>query len=370
MDYSRQKQLQKAIIKLEDTYPDDDLILSYSDFLKVRDYLPYYQFNPAVMYKLVQLTNNTWSSATRISRLSLLQKIKQYYYTTVPHTPMDRFVRGIIPDYPLPAETRLALFDLFRKTFEEKKYLTLKQIETAKRICNNLLINKGLNPEAEAWFCKNAFESDLILNRTLRYPLRSVAISRWARTYFLNDKLRIRRAELTGWILDENPDYEITQQVLIDDFEYLNKTDKEAIQFYDEEFAASKIIEKELSEFLPKSQSYRVFDDSFYDDGVEVSFPELKLNKRPYRVPEIDSIKHYPFTLPDYEKMKQNFYANLQAHQMITMVWSIGYSHLDHNKKLSLFKKYYSSESYFSLYKIAVRTKNTTLLRWLLEQQR
>ncbi|HRN73853.1 MAG TPA: hypothetical protein PLM81_12040, partial [Ginsengibacter sp.] len=108
MDYSRQKQLQKAIIKLEDTYPDDDLILSYSDFLKVRDYLPYYQFNPAVMYKLVQLTNNTWSSATRISRLSLLQKIKQYYYTTVPHTPMDRFVRGIIPDYPLPAETRLA----------------------------------------------------------------------------------------------------------------------------------------------------------------------------------------------------------------------------------------------------------------------
>ena len=39
----KQIQIQKAILNLENPYPNDNLITGYKDFLKVRDFLPFYK---------------------------------------------------------------------------------------------------------------------------------------------------------------------------------------------------------------------------------------------------------------------------------------------------------------------------------------
>jgi hypothetical protein len=101
---------------------------------------------------------------------------------------------------------------------------------------------------------------------------------------------------------------------------------------------------------------------------VILSVPELKLSKRPYGV-TIDTSNEYPVSIPDFEKLRADFYLNLPIHKKVTMIWSIAYSRLDNSTKCSLLKKYYTDETYYSMYKVCKRTKNIELVKWILEQQ-
>lgn len=365
MNKQRKIELQRTIIELEKSYPKDDLIISYSNFLKVRDYLRYYQFNPIVFDNLITLANEKWNTEKRISRISLLQKIKQYLYQD---TGKDYYSKNTKPNFQLKIETRKLLFNLFKKTFEEKNYISYIQLAEARKICNNVLINLELTPIEEEWLCSNIIESELILNRVLRYPIKSVIISNWAKSNFHNDILRSRRAELLSWIIDQEPNFEINQQTLLDDFEYLNQSDLQAIKNYDNEIAANKIIEEELGEYFPKKTQYNFFDSRYHEAKVDLSAPELKLSKRPYGV-IIDISKAYPVNIPNFEKLSEDFINNLPTHKKVTMIWGIGYSRLDNSLKFSLLKKYYCNETYYSMYRVCKRTKNIELLKWILDRQ-
>lgn len=368
MDKQRKIALQRTIIELEHPYPKDDLIVSYADFLKVRDYLSYFQFNPIFFKNLVKLANDLWNTEKRISRLSLLQKIKQYYHITQQGTTKHYYRRNTKPNFEIAVETRMLLFDLFKKTFEEKNFISQKQLSEARKICNNVLINIALTPLEESWLCANFSESELILNRVLRYPVKSEIISNWAKSNFQYNLFRSRRPELISWMIDQEPSFEIDQQTLIDDFEYLNNCDLQAIQNYDDEMIANKIIEKEMGEYLPKKTSYNIKERTFYEEKVDLPDPELKLSQRPYGV-QLDSSKDYPVSIPDFEALKKDFYENISVHQKVTMIWAIGYSRLDNNIKCALLKKYYCNETYFTIHKVCKRTKNIELLKWILTQQ-
>ena len=368
MNKQRKIELQRAIKELEKPHAKDDLILSYSDFLKVRDYIRFYQFNPIVFDNLVKIANDNWSTNKRISRLSLLEKIKQYLHNILQETTRNYYFRSTKHNFQLSVETRKLLFSLFRKTFEERQYISRKQLDEAREICNNFLINLELTPTEEEWLCLHVSISEMILNRVLRYPKKSVVISNWVKTNFKNDLFRNRRPELISWIIDQEPTFEISQQTLIDDFEFLNQSDLQAIKNYDDEITANKIIEQELGDYFPKKTQYDFFEDTYHDDKVILSHPELKLTKRPYAV-TIDTTKEYPAEIPHFEKMSEKFYTNLQIHQSITMIWAIAYSRLDNTLKCSQLKKYYSNETYRSMYKVCYRMKNMELLKWMVEQQ-
>ncbi len=189
MNNQKQMELQRAILEIENPYHKDDLILSYSDFLKARDYLVYHQFNPVVFNNLVKLANNEWATEKRISRLSLIFKLKQYYQVAKGNKTnyySDNINKSFIP---LSLDTRIQLFEIFKKIFEESKYFSNKQLGEARKFCNNLIINIEFTSLEEEWFCNNAFVSELILNRALRYPTPSIIISKWARNNFQNNKL-------------------------------------------------------------------------------------------------------------------------------------------------------------------------------------
>lgn len=371
MNKERIKELRRSIAEIENPYPKDDLIMNYSDFLKIRDFLRHYQFNPIVFNNLLKLANDEWKSGKRINRLSLLQMTKRYLHVAQKPTKQDYHIKGSQNNITLSLDTRIQMFELFKKSIDDINNIHVKQIEEVSRICNNILINIELTEIEEEWLCHRVEASNHILNRILRYPSKSKVISKWAKDNFKNDKFRIRRAELVAWILDEEPDFVIDRQTLIDDFEYLNKYDSEAIKIYEDEVIANKIIESELGDFFPKKRWYG--SDDFDSEPsnktfVDISEPELNLARRFYPIP-IDSTKEYPLQIPDYDKLKLDFYDELKIIQKITMIWSITYSRLDNKIKSALLKKYYCDETYYSMYKVGKRTKNTELLGWILEKQ-
>lgn len=371
-------ELHKIIIELEKTIPKDDLILSYNDFLAARDYLGVYQFNPIVFHNLVKITNDNWRTSSRINRLSLLLHIKKYLHVTLEDTVKGYYKRVVKSELQLSTETKELLFNLFKNTFEEEKYISEKQLDQARKICNNILISLVLTAKEEEWLCSNFYVSDLILNRILRYPVKSKIISQWAKNSFLSDKLKSRRAEHISWIIDQEPNFEIDQQTLIEDFEYLNKLDAQALENYCEEVVAYKMKEKELElvDNISKHEEYDYYDGSGLKKNENIPVPQLKLPQRPYSIrldtsnefANVFSMGYYQL-IPNFEETRRSFYTELPTFQKLTMIWAITYSRLSNEHKFNLLKKYYCDETYYSMVRVGKRMKNVDLLKWIMEQQ-
>ncbi len=361
------RKVKKALLTIDPPYPPDDLVVTYADFLRIREDLPYYQFNCAVFSNLLRLATEKWNASDRISRLSLLQRIKQYYRGKSEHKGLPRPNYSVKTANELPLSVRQQVFDLFRKLFEESQHISSRQLEEARQIGNNLMINLALTEMEEKWLCEHATSSDYILNRLLRYPNQSMIISSWAANNLSNRAFSTRRAELISWLIDTDPTFVVDKQILIDDFDYLNKLDQQAIQAYEDELAANTFIERELSNYLPKSPEYNAYEDVFEEKTVELSAPELKLSKRPYPV-AIDLSRNLPVFVPNFKQLWLSFHRNLTTFHQQTMVWGITYSRLDNSRKTALLKEYYNDKTVHSIFKIARKTKNAELLRWMLEQ--
>ncbi len=121
--------IQREIVQLEKPYPKDDLISCYKDFLNVRDFLPFYQFNIKVLESLIDLACASWHSDERISRTSLLTTIKRYLKNEKGETG-STFSRN--KPLPLHNNVRFKLFRLFQYCFEIPNRLSNKQSAEAK----------------------------------------------------------------------------------------------------------------------------------------------------------------------------------------------------------------------------------------------
>ena len=172
---SKQRDIRKAIA-IENLYPPDNLISNYQDFLKIRDILSFYQFNPAVFFSLVTLTNDLWNTTQRINRTSLVEIIKRYASKKTAKKDYYSFQQAEL--HELPAESIPGIFSIFKKSFE-KTLKASKCVEQIQKTCSSLLIDKVLDDEELQWLCENITRSTLILNRILRYPKANKIISKW-----------------------------------------------------------------------------------------------------------------------------------------------------------------------------------------------
>ncbi len=367
-----------SIALIENKYPSDDIILSYGDFLKHRRCIKYYQFNPIVLQNLARLTDENWTTSKRINRLSLLEAIKKYIMVAFSSKPSQNNIR-YFSYYNFRNEnlnlinpkTSSYLFSIFRKVFELKKHLPSNQWDVAQSISSIFMKNIQLSTSEQEWFCNHVQYSDKVLNRVLRYTSPSTIISTWALNNYDNSTLRNRRAELTSWVLDNNHDFVVSKETLLQDYYYQNKLDNKAIHDYIEETNLNLHIQDELKDVLPlKKVRINEFED-FYDEKEileGLNEPVLNFSSRFYTVPTLyDS--QLNLSVPDFEKMEATFYDNLHITQDITMVWSIGYSRLSEELKTEMLKKYYSDHSYSSLIKVAEKFGLISILKWMLDQK-
>lgn len=365
-------ELKKTIVQIEFPYPKDDLIFSYADFLRERDYLQFYQFNAVVFENLVKITNENWKSNKRINRLSLLEKIKQYFHVAIQDRVRLPYDRNNETNYQFSIETKKQLFELFRKTFDESEYISKTQLEEAIRICSNVLKNIELTETEEIWLCENVEKSEVILNRILRYPVKSKIISKWTKENFNKDFAKSRRAEFISWIIDEEPNFEIDKRVLIDDFDFLNEIDIKNIQQYEN---AKKEIEMLSSMRETEDIFASNYDPNIYRLEYIPTTPKLKITRRFYNIPiditkeqELDIKDYYQVHIPDFGKMRKQFYDEIDINRKITMIWSIGYSRLDNTEKATLLSKYYCEETHQSFIKVCKKINNAEIIKKLIEK--
>jgi hypothetical protein len=344
--------IQKSIAEIENVYPPDNLISCYADFLMHREYLHFYQFNENVFDSLIDLTLNLWNTTERISRASLVVVTKRYAKKT-------ETKENIAP------QIAAKILELFKQIVYYKNLeLSNGTVESLMVSINSILIGVKLKEEELQWLCDHSNNSGFIINRLLRYHLDSKAISQWARKNFEKDFARNRRSEITSWIIDENPNFEIDRETIEYDFEYQIAEDKRIINAYKNEMDAYRAIEKEIRPILASE------DDSFFDDdGVEhkIRFQERPVLNRPRR--------HYPgyikmnsgygVNIPDFEHIHEDFYDNFDFYYNRIMAWSIAYSRLPSKIKTSLLQKYYTDDQYPTFFTIGKKLKSVEYFKWL-----
>lgn len=357
--------IQKVIDRIKNPYPPDDLISTYKDFLRFREFIPFYQFNPKVFHAILKVTNDTWHSKKRISRLSLIDTLRKYLQTK--------------KDRELELESRLLIFEVFKKSIMEPEPVYIRHLSDIRAFLNSMLKDQPLTEGEKQWLCDHADESEHILNRLLRYPVKSKVIHDWAAKNYETDRYRLRRAEIVGWIISEKPDFEVARQTLIDDFEYANKLDRDQLKKFDDEAESMRFATASKHAFFPTSDEELYSDVLSNDSDLEVLAIDVKFLRRPYHVPMIpgrpnytlfkdmkeSDYSPYTFTIPDFEQLEKEFHENLDIIFRSAMTWAIFYSKLNKRQKVSRLKKYYHDDIFRSFMKVCERLEATELLEWM-----
>lgn len=359
--------IRKVIHILEKFMPSDDYLITYKDFLKQKDFLRYIGFNINVFNSLVNLTYDLWNTEKRVNRLSLLTILKRYNKKNP--EPSN-----------IPQETASKIFELFRQiVFFQNIKKNVKTFSLMKALVNSVMLDVRLKDEELKWLCENAEASDVILNRVLRYKYKNRIISNWVKDNFNNDFLRKRRVELIGWVLDEDTGFKISRDVLLGDFEYINKLDTKIMEKYENDMLDHNLKEDLAKTFavkiiIPDIDPVNPFNDAlrFPEKKHIYEPPVLKFEKRTYEIlleqlgfdwSELHKLKKEK----NYEKYREIYIS--QIHYLInsSMIWGIGYSRLDNKTKAELLAEYYDEKFNYAYFKISINDRNLDLLKWLYE---
>jgi hypothetical protein len=352
--------IKKIIYHLEGYLPPDDLIKSYADFLKQKEYLRYMKFNVNVFNSLVDLLSESWKSNARVNRLVLLSKTQKYKQNA--ENP------EIIPE-----TTVNKLFALFKDIIFMQNFKTnVKSSDRLKHQIYLMLRGLRLRNEDLLWLCDKTETAMRILNRVLKYDYKSSVISDWARQNYEKDYIRLRRPVMTGWILDENPDFVVDGNTLTDDLEYENQIEIEKVRKHEEDMKAYQ--ERKKMRKKPPIEDFNPFgpEDFFGGPIFEFEEKEPKLDIRPRFFEGLPSFEKHRETLGEYKrdelyyyKLKEIFTENIGIVKNLTMVWGVYYSRLEEDVKMELYQRYYTREINYVFFKIAMMHENLRMLRWL-----
>ena len=311
----------------------NDLIGDYDDFLREQPYLrSHYNFNVSVFNSLVTLADELWSGTKRFNRYNLMTTMKQY------------LVRG---NYKLDHATRVNLFELFRKILADGKASA-----SLSEICFSMLRNFSLSAEYETWLCEQTklYKSETLLRLILNYPVASAVITEWVTDNFHRDEIRMHRYKAIAWLLNTEPDYNIDNQTLVDDFEFANRQDAGMI----------------LNAYYEHDEPLTFVDTRSYKNYPIEADVRFHLISRSYCSVVCRDIKAYE--MPDFTPLRTFFTENLTEIKNQTMLWAVAISKLPTNTKVKLLKKHYSPACFWTLLNISKRYKILTTLEWMKKQ--
>jgi hypothetical protein len=222
--------------------------------------------------------------------------------------------------------------------------------------CFMMLQDFSLSVEYEAWLCEKmehyateyyTFTSDILFRRILNHPATSTTITKWVSENFNHPIFRFQRYKAIAWLLNENSDYVVDDQTLIDDFEFINRQDANMIRNGDD-----------TPWTFADHRSYKR-----YQIEQNVSFV---LHSRPYCSVICKDMKQGE--APDFTELRKFFTENLPDIKCQTMLWAVTWSKLPANTKIKLLKKYYSPFCFWTLLNIGKRYKLLAILEWLKKQ--
>ena len=351
------EKIKNSLLIISPTHLKDNLIQSYDDFTKNRIKILNSKFSKNIFLKIVDFTNEYWSTEKKISRLNLVKTIHDYG------------LKNKFNLRKLKAEERLKLFNLFKNSIENFEYVTPLQLPIIRKYCSKLIQGLSFSEEAETWLCKKALSNPLILERVLNYPQKSIVLNSWVSENFFNDQLRPRRNELVSFKLDENPDYFLDPQLLIDDFYAINRLDRERIIDYENEIKVDDLLNEELKEIFPDQHDFPTDLQWLQDDlGINLSHHhKIEFINRGYPVPLRYSSSH-KFPIPNFNYLKVYFDDNFTSQYYSTLLWAIYYSRLEIKTKEKLLVQYFTEETMHIFLLICKRLKLKKPLKEVLKK--
>jgi hypothetical protein len=299
-----------------------------------------YRFNPRVFAALVELTHSLWNSERKINRSRMILLLVRY------------LTNKETDDSKLTNETKQQLFELFIDLAYDRNSRVGRSVLSKTQLgINRAMKQIRLTDEQLNWLLEHFNDSPYFLNRILRYRWKSPVISRWARDNYYNDLLRERRRELTSWILDEDPDFLITEDDIIDDFDYFILEDCERLK----QIQKRKELEQILGDHHP--DDYRVYM-GFMNEEQKVFNKYYGLNHRGILRNDCRGVE---VLIVEYTKKAWLLVntANLYA---------VSYSRLDKETKSRLIKKLYRPENEWRFFSFCKKLELVDLMEWLLEK--
>lgn len=337
-------------------YPKDDLIADYKDFVKVRDVLSAYQYNPVVFEKLLRIALDIWLTEKRINRFVLIDMIYKYKVKASLHRSRDLKQFG---PFNFDEQINVLLFELHLMITENLSLVSKSSLEFVHSKAYSLLVGIRLTESQLAKILSEIEDNDFALKRILYYPFPSPIVETWVKENFENPELRMNRAELIGLMLNFNPDFMVEFNTLFSNFKYANYLDFISIKEHLSSLDTNYITSDEFKECQDNSDLWKSQKDDNY------GFKRLpNLAKRYYPVPTKE-IKGRE--IPNIPEMTKYLLENQEEIRQRAMVWGVFYSGHTPEQKTEILKKYYNEKTHSLVMKICQIQRLHELAKWIWE---
>ena len=338
------RNIEQQLAEMRKTEPPQNGYATYKAFREDMHLIRVYPFRERFLLQLIDLAYNCFTSKTRYNRKDMFETLYKYYKRSSP----EKLIK-------LPEVAVNNLFSIFeREAFVEGRI---------KVLVNYLLKGQRLNDEQLLFLVKNAFESELVLNRLLQYPFANDIILNWAKQHTEDARLSKRRMEVTSWLMDERLHARPPILLLYNDMKLRFDSLKE-MEFYLcianmrkregwEQLAGE--YHEEIKLFIKRANSVpgKDSDDCLSEDTEDV-----------------DTLRRLVFNAAKHTGLYFTEFGDvipIDLHQSRVTVWAIAYSRLDISIKVNMLKHEYRQELTNSYLHIARRLKSQELLEWLLK---
>jgi hypothetical protein len=336
-------------------YPEDDLIANYKDFLKVRDVLSVYQYNPVVFEKLLRVALDIWFIDKRLDRFALIDVIYKYKVKASLHR--SREMKQFGP-FDFDEQINALLFELHVMITENLSLVSKSSLEFVHSKAYYLLAGIRLTESQLAKILSEIEDNDLARKRILSYPFPSPIIEAWVKENFENPEFRMNRAELIGLMLNFNPDFMVEFNTLFADFKYANYLDFNNIN---EDLSPHDINYITIDEFIECKDKSGLWDS---EENYSGFFFVPNAVKRFYPVPTKQVKGRFIQNVPE---MTKYILGNKEGIRQRAMVWGVFYSGHTPEQKTEILKKYYNKKTHLLVMKVCKRLQLYELAKWIWE---
>lgn len=336
---------QRELAILQEQFPKELDCADYKSFLTHAPLIPHYPFKEEALLQLVDLAYNCYTSGKRYNKRLLFDTLRRY-------------CQKYEGTFHFPEEKKQQLFEIFSSevcTPGPIRYST-----------SHLLAGQKLTDKQIRRLIELAFDSEEFLNRLLRYPEKNELISNWAKYYYEDDRLRNRRLELTSKVLDIEPDFIPSEQVLYDDQAFLYE-DKE------DDFAFNTIYNGKMQPVFKHLESDK-FEMSKANadtlvDGTVKRWAKLKedYSNNTLDKNELNAFVKQALRRTAYIVNHRREVEPLVLHRSRIMIWAVVYSHMEELKKIELVSQFYHPELANTIIYVAKKKKFEALLKWLIK---
>jgi hypothetical protein len=164
---------------------------SYDTILKYYNFLRYSSFDEKFIVNFLNIIQPCIDNRKRFQRKKMIKLLKVH-----------------LKKRPISKKLKLETTNLLFKFYESQ---ILNSTDETSNDLSVIIKNLELNRENIKWLIQNAGKSNYILNRLLRYPVKSDMISDWAKNCLECNQFADRKSELLGYVLDKYPDYEFSK---------------------------------------------------------------------------------------------------------------------------------------------------------------